>query len=106
MATTRAIKCDCGTLLKEQTTSIDGVETQALMCPKCGFTTLTKDQAKNFVKLKQLHTIIDAERRIIKIGNSMGITLPDHLKEYGAEVGKTVKTRAVSPTSFLIEINN
>ena len=64
MASQRTIRCDCGNLLKEQNAKIDDVKTPALVCPQCGFTTLTKDQAKNFVKLKQLHSIIDAERKI------------------------------------------
>ena len=63
-------------------TKFDNFETDAMVCPKCNFTTLTKEQAEKFVKLKQLHQIIDAKRKIIKIGNSMGLTFPDRLEEF------------------------
>lgn len=104
MAKKRKIKCDCGELLVEKKTRFDNFETDAMVCPKCHFTTLTKGQANKYVKLKQLHLIIDAERKIIKIGNSMGITLPDKLQEFGAKIGKKVKTEALGPKSFKVEL--
>ena len=104
MAKERKIKCDCGKLLIENKTKFDDFETEAMVCPKCNFTTLTKAQAERYVKLKQLHQIIDAERKIIKIGNSMGFTLPDRLKDFGAKVGKKVKTEALSEKSFKVEL--
>ena len=104
MAKERKIKCDCGGFLVEKKTKFDNFETDAMVCPKCSFTTLTKDQAEKYVKLKQLHQIIDAERKIIKIGNSMGLTLPDKLRDFGAKVGKKVKIEALTPYSFKVEI--
>lgn len=104
MAPTRKIKCDCGGYLEEKITSFHNFETEALVCPKCGFTTLTMEQANEYVKIKQFHQIIDAERKIIKIGNSMGITLPDKLHEFGAKVGKKIRTEAISATAFKVEL--
>ena len=104
MAKERKIKCDCGEFLIEKKTKFDNFETEAMVCPKCNFTTLTKEQAEKYVKLKQLHQIIDSERKIIKIGNSMGLTLPNRLQEFGAKVGKKVKTEALSPKSFKVEL--
>ena len=75
-----------------------------MVCPKCNFTTLTKEQAEKYAKLKTLHQIIDAERKIIRIGNSMGFTLPDRLQEFGAKIGKKVKTEALTPDSFIVEL--
>lgn len=57
-----------------------------------------------FYNLKQLHQIIDAKRKIIKIGNSMGLTFPDKLEDFGAKVGKDVKTEALGPKSFKVEL--
>ncbi len=102
----RKIKCDCGSVLAEGTATFGHIVTKAMVCGKCNFTTLTKEQAQKFVKLKQLHDIIDAERRIIKIGNSFGITLPDKMKELGLKVGSKVKTEALSENSFKIEIES
>ncbi len=104
MAKERKIKCDCGGYLKEETTVFDSFKTEAMVCPKCGFTTLTKEQAEKYAKLKQLHQIVDAERKIIRIGNSMGLTLPDRLQEFGAKVGKKIKTEALTPHSFKVEL--
>ena len=104
MAKERKIKCDCGGVLVEKRVPLDNLETEAMVCNKCEFTTLTKEQALRYVKLKQMHQIIDSERKIIKIGNSMGLTLPDRLQEFGAKVGRKVKTVALGPNSFKVEI--
>ena len=104
MAKERKIRCDCGTLLEAKQALFEGFETEAMVCPKCGFITLTREQAQQYVKLKQLHQIVDAERKIIRIGNSMGFTLPDGLKEFGAKVGGRVKTEALGEKSFKVEL--
>ena len=104
MAKERKIKCDCGEFFIEKKTRFDHFETEAMVCPKCNYTTLTKEQAEKYSKLKQLHQIIDAERKIIKIGNSMGLTLPERLEDFGAKVGKKVKIEALSPNSFKVEL--
>ena len=90
MAKERKIKCDCGKILVERRTQFDYLETEAMVCPKCKFTTLTKAQAENYIKLKKMHEVVDAERKIIKVGNSMGFTLPDKLQEFGVKVGKKI----------------
>ncbi len=106
MAKGRKIKCDCGRFLTVKRTLFGGFETEAMVCPKCNFVTLTKAQAEKYAKLKQLHQIIDAERKIIKIGNSMGFTLPDSLKEFGAKIGKRIKTEALDYRSFKVELGD
>ncbi|MBU2639784.1 MAG: hypothetical protein KKG75_03720 [Nanoarchaeota archaeon] len=105
MANERKIRCDCGGYLKERTIDFDSVKTKAMVCSKCNFTTLTKTQAKEYIRLKQLHQIIDAERKIIKIGNSMGLILPDRLREFGVKIGTKVKTEATTPKSFKINLD-
>ena len=104
MAKERKIRCDCGTLLEKREASFGSFGTEAMVCPGCGFITLTKEQAERYARLKQLHQIIDAERRIIRIGNSMGFTLPDSLKCFGVKVGKKVRTEALGANSFKVEL--
>ena len=104
MAKERKIKCDCGSILMESKAKFDQFETEAMVCQKCNFTTLTKEQAQKYSDLKQLHQIIDAERKIIKIGNSMGFTLPDTLKNFGVKIGKKIKTEVLDSKSFKVEI--
>ena len=106
MAKERKIKCDCGKFLIEKRTKFEHFETEAMVCPRCKFTTLTKEQAEKYARLKQLHQIIDAERKIIKIGNCMGLTLPDSLQDFGAKIGKKVKIEALDSKSFKIELIN
>ena len=104
MAKERKIRCDCGSLMETKQARFEGFDAEATVCPKCGFTTLTKEQALKYAKLKQLHQIIDSERKIIKIGNSMGFTLPDALKGFGMRVGKKIRTEALGENSFKVEL--
>ena len=104
MANNRKIGCDCGGYMEEKIASFDNIKTEAMVCPRCNFITLTKEQAQKYVRLKQLHQIIDAERKIIKIGNSMGLTLPDQLREFGVKIGKKIKTEALTQNSFKVEM--
>ncbi len=104
MAKERKIRCDCGGVLHGSKAKFDGFETESMVCPKCGFTTLTKEQAVKFVRLKMLHEIIDDERKIIRVGNSMGITLPEQLKGFGIKIGAKVRTEALSNKSFKVEL--
>ena len=97
----REIICDCGGKFLEKTTEIDGVTTKAMVCNKCRYTTFTKSQAKEFARLKELHRIIDKKRKIIRIGNSKGITLPDELN---LELGQIVETEALTLKSFIVKI--
>ncbi|MFH1053687.1 MAG: hypothetical protein V1740_04710 [Candidatus Woesearchaeota archaeon] len=105
MAKQRKIECDCGAYLEEKRERLKNIETEVLICPKCKYITLTKEQAEKYVKLKLLHDIIDADRKIIRIGNSMGLTLPERLQEFGLKVGKKVRTKAVGTNSFLVELH-
>ena len=104
MAKERKIRCDCGSLMEAKQARFEGFDTEAMVCPNCGFTTLTKEQAGLYARLRQLHQIIDSERKIIRIGNSMGFTLPDSLKAFGMKVGKKVKTQALGVNSFKVEL--
>jgi hypothetical protein len=102
MAKERKIKCDCGTVLSVKKTIIAGITTEAMICGTCGFTTLTKDQAKKVLDIKKLQEIMGKERKIIKIGNSLGITLPERIREIGVAVGKKVRIEAVDKKRFMV----
>jgi len=104
MATKRKIRCDCGAYLQPKMAVFEGFTTEAMVCPKCSFTTLTRGQAERYVQSKLLHSIIDDERKIIRVGNSMGITLPEQLKSYGLKIGRKVRTTALDGNSFKVEL--
>ena len=65
MVEKRKIKCDCGNFLEVKVIEFDHFNTEAMVCPKCNFVTLTKNQALKFMKIKELHEAFDSERKII-----------------------------------------
>jgi hypothetical protein len=84
-----------------QVTAIDDLKTEATVCDKCGYVTLTKEQAIAYAALKHMHEAVDSTRKIIRIGNSLGITLPERL---GTKAGDKVKLSALSEKSFKVEL--
>ena len=94
---TLKMRCDCGGLFKEGVQEIDGLEVEALVCSKCGFTTLTKEQAKKLVKLRQMMDLI-GKRRVVRIGNTCGVTFPPILVRPGQEV----EIRPVAPNKYIL----
>jgi len=104
MAKKRKIKCDCGAFLEERITLLDDIETEAMVCPHCRFVTLTKEQAQQFAKLKQVQQSANTERKIIKIGNSIGLILPEQLQGLGIKIGRKVKIEALTSHSFRVKL--
>jgi len=101
----RKIRCYCGTTLEEKETELDDkIKTKAMVCSNCKFTTLTRKQAEEYIKLKRLKRIMNKESKIIKIGNSMGLILPEKLKEFGLKVGTKIKISALDSKAIKIEI--
>ena len=86
-----SLKCDCGGTFIEQPYDFEGITSQALACDKCGHVTLNLQQAERLGKLKELQGLLAGERKLIKMGNSIGLTLPRRLTEYGFKVGSKVK---------------
>lgn len=95
----RKIRCDCGTYMVEKEIDNDGILSPVTVCPKCRYKTFTTEQAKKFIMLRDLHKLVYGERKIIQIGNSKGITLPEELK---LKVGQKIKTEALTPNSFKV----
>ncbi|MBC8501475.1 MAG: hypothetical protein ISS25_04465 [Nanoarchaeota archaeon] len=94
------IKCDCGTYFEEKEIKLQGITTKAEVCPKCGRTTFNRKQAEAFIEAKKLQEMMKSKRKIIRIGNSIGITLPEKLKEFGLKAGKELKAKVTGPRSF------
>ena len=92
------MRCDCGGVFKEGIQEIDGLEIEALECVKCGLVTLTKDQAKRLMKLRQMVDSVGKGRRVIRIGNTCGVTFPPILVHPGQEVD----IRPISPNKYIL----
>ncbi len=84
-------------------TKVAGVFAKGLVCAKCRHKTYTLSQAKEVIRLIDLEKTLNKKRKIIRIGNSRGIALPDVL---GIKVGGTVVTEALAPKSFVVKIKN
>ena len=81
------MRCDCKGEFKEQLQVFEGLESEALVCQKCGDVTLTRKHAEKLMKLKHLRDMFRKGRKTIKIGNAIGITLP---KEFALKEGRVV----------------
>ena len=95
----RKIRCDCKRFFEEKEIEVNGILVKAMVCPGCKHVTFTREQALEYARLKEIHSMIDHERSIIKIGNSVGITLPEKL---GLKPGKKVRTEAIDSKSFKV----
>ena len=100
MGKKRQLKCNCGGTFEEKELEIDNLFVIAEKCSKCGEIIFSQKQAEEFLRLKELQDIVTGKRNIIKIGNSMGITLPEKLREFGVKVGSKVKIKATGSRSF------
>ena len=94
---TMKFRCDCGGVFKERVTKIDGLQTDAMVCSKCGFVTLTKDQAKRLMKLRQMMDAL-GKRKVVRIGNTCGVTFPPIL----VHPGQPVEIRPISPNKYIL----
>jgi len=94
------IKCDCGKYFEEKEVKFEGIITKAEVCTGCGYMTFTRKQAEAFIEAKKLQEMMKSKRKIIRIGNSIGITLPEKLKEFGLKAGKELKAKVTGPRSF------
>ncbi|MBS3138006.1 hypothetical protein J4232_06250 [Candidatus Woesearchaeota archaeon] len=63
---------------------------------------MTKEQAKKYADLQRLHDAISSERKITRIGNSMGLILPERLQEFGIKIGKKIRTEVIDDKSFKV----
>ncbi len=87
----KKMKCgECGAEMEEKVEKRLGEEVTTYACPKCGKALISLDDAikiqKRFIKE------IEEERKVVKIGNSLGITFPPELKEVFRQ-GEKVKLR-------------
>ena len=94
---TMKIRCDCGGVFKKGIRDIDGLEIDALVCSKCGFVTLTMDQARRLMKLRQMMDAL-GKRKVVRIGNTCGVTFPPILVHPGQEVD----IRPLSPNKYIL----
>lgn len=96
--------CGCGGWMKPETLTWFGVSVQGRKCTKCAEETISSTQSKVLERKMRLSQALKRPRKVVQIGNSMGITIPEELKKIGFKVGKRVKTELIDEHSFKVEI--
>ena len=91
---------------KEAAISVEVVGIPANVCQKCNLRLIPASIARyidNTVDpFKELQHLLEKERKIIKVGNSIGLTLPEKLKEIGVHIGQTVKMKPIDKHSLTL----
>ena len=89
----KKIKCSCNGTFEEETVPFEGFQVEALKCNKCDEITFTPEQFKKVLALKELAKEINSKRKVVKIGNSIGVLLPKAVEKIGIKKGKRVDIR-------------
>ena len=101
----RKMKCfECDGYYAFKEIEDEGLKFKAYVCGKCNDIVLDIAQSKQYLEKMRLKEAVEKERKIIRIGSSMGITLPDMLKKFGVKVGRKVKLEAIDRKSIKITL--
>ena len=101
----KVINCECGGQFVEQCKEIEGITSPVMVCNQCEDMMFSLEQSKLYHKLRNIQSFLTNEnRKIGKIGNSMGITLPVKLKELGFNVGKNFNLQILDENRIMIEL--
>jgi hypothetical protein len=85
------MRCENGHTLEVLEVPVAGFTVPAMVCPICGFVTLTLEQAKRLQGLQQLQELLGGETKITRVGDSLGIQLPKGIGDFGIKEGQQVK---------------
>ena len=100
-----ALKCECGGQSQIKVLDINGIAAEVNICDTCEEKVFTVKQADAYMRLKKLQEILEQQKKkIVKIGNSMGLTLPAELIEFGYKVGSPLKLCLKDENSLIISI--
>ena len=95
------ITCNCGEKFTEQTVT-EEFSYPVMVCKGCGHKTFSVEQAKNYVHLERQHEKLQKQRKIIRIGNSLGITLPNAIDDF--KEGTPVTLQRLGKKTFKLEL--
>lgn len=99
----RSFKCNCGGRIEESQTLVEGFLIDAFVCNKCGEVTLSPQSAKQLLKLRAEAEKIDSERKVVRIGNSIGVTLPPEAESIGFREGQLVDVHVIGERQILLK---
>ena len=99
----RTFKCNCGGKIEESKTILEGFLVDSLVCSKCADITLTPGSAKELLRLREESEKINSERKVVRIGNSIGITLPPEAENIGFKEGTEVDVQLIGEHQIAIK---
>ena len=97
------MKCNCGGIIEKGKTFIEGFLLDANVCNKCGDIGLPLESAKELLKLRKEAEKINSVRKVVKIGNSIGVTLPPEAEEIGFKEGTSVDVHLIGEHEIVIK---
>ncbi|HLD56872.1 MAG TPA: AbrB/MazE/SpoVT family DNA-binding domain-containing protein [archaeon] len=95
-------KCSCGGTIERGKTFLEGFLLEANICDKCGDFGLPIESAKELLRLREEAEKINSIRKVVKIGNSIGITLPPEAEEMGFKEGTSVDVHLIGEHEIVI----
>src|SRR3989338_10586039 len=98
----RSFKCNCSEIIEEAKTMLEGFLVDALICNKCSEITLTPESAKELLRLRAESEKINSIRKIVRIGNSIGVTLPPEAADIGFTEGTSVDVHLIGEHEIVI----
>ncbi len=81
-----------------------GIPCNAYRCTNCEHTVVTIEQMREYNRIRDFATAVPEKRKIVKIGNSLGFTLPISLKKFGINVGKEIEVRVIDTHNLSIKL--
>ena len=89
------LQCRCEGTIERKETLVEGFLLTADVCDKCGEVGLPLESAKELLRLHRDAKSIDSKRKIVRIGNSIGITLPHESEKVGFHEGGLTDIRLI-----------
>ncbi|MBI4016411.1 MAG: hypothetical protein HY363_01835 [Candidatus Aenigmarchaeota archaeon] len=99
----KELRCNCDGYFEEQIIQKEFYY-PIMMCKKCGHRVFTVEQAKQYVRLDSIHEKLKRKRKIIRIGNALGVTLPKALENLGIKEGVLVSFQQLGKKSLKLVI--
>jgi len=96
------MKCECGGDIERKEALVEGFLLLASICSKCGEIGLPLESAKELLRLRQEAERIDSKRKIVRIGNSIGITLPHNSEKVGFREGQLAEIRLIKEGEIVV----
>ncbi len=101
----RKLRYGCSGTLEPARTMVEGFLIDALLCNSCGELSLRPEAAKQLLRLRAEAERIDGERKIVRIGNSIGVTLPPKAERLGFRAGGRVDVHVIGDRELVLRPN-